>query len=270
MPAAVRAAARVGALVALVVFAVLVSEGTPSGLFRRGPFTSDFFDVQAEAILDGHLDVDPEVAGIEGFVHDGKTQLYFGLVPAVLRLPIVALTDRFDGRLTQLSMLLALVAAMWATSRLAWRARRWRRGDDPPGRWEPWIVGGFTAAVGLASPLLFLAARPVVYHETELWGAATTLVALEALLRWWERPNRLTLVLASVAALLACNTARPSVAARSLRSRSPRRWPWSSGGCRGDPRPASCSPRWLPCSSTPPSTRPASATRSTSRSETRC
>lgn len=206
MPAAVRAAARVGMLVAVAVFAVLVSEGSPSGLLRHGPFTSDFFDEQAAALLDGHLHVDPDVAGIEGFVHDGRTYLYFGLVPAVLRLPIIAVTERFDGRLTQLSMLVALAVATWAAARLLWRARRWRRGDGPPGRWEPWIVGTFTAAVGLASPLLFLAARPVVYHETELWGAATTLVALEALLHWWERPGRRTLVVASLAALVACNT----------------------------------------------------------------
>ena len=206
MPARVRAAARVGTLLALLLFGLLVSEGSPSGLLRRGPFTSDFFDEQAHAILDGHLDVDPDVTGIEGFVHDGRTQLYFGVVPALLRLPIVAVTDRFDGRLTQLSMLLALAVATGASARIAWRARRWRRGDEPPGRWEPWIIGAFAATVGSASPLLFLAARPLVYHETELWGAATTLVALEALLRWWERPTRATLAVASLTALVACNT----------------------------------------------------------------
>lgn len=215
MPAAVRAAARVGMLVAAAVFAVLVSEGSPSGLLRQGPFTSDFFDEQAAALLDGHLHVDPDVAGIEGFVHDERTYLYFGLAPAVLRLPIVALTDRFDGRLTQLSMLVALAVATWTAARLLWRARRWRRGDDPPGRWEPWIVGMFTAAVGVASPLLFLAARPVVYHETELWGAATALVAIEAVLHWWERPGPRALVLASLAALVAFNT-RASVGGGAL------------------------------------------------------
>lgn len=205
-PAAIRSATRVGALVALLVFAAVVSEGSPAGLVRRGPFTSDFFDAQAHSLLDGRLDVDPDIAGVEGFQHDGRTHLYFGLVPAVLRMPVAAVTDRFDGRLTQLSMLAALAVATWAAARLAWRARRWRRGDGPPGRWEPWVVGGFTATVGLASPLLFLAARPVVYHETELWGAATSLVALEMLLRWWADPSRRALVLASAASLVAFNT----------------------------------------------------------------
>lgn len=206
-PARIRSAARIGILVAVVLFGLLVTEGSPSGLLAPGPFTSDFFDAQAHSLLDGRLDVDPEVAGIEGFVHDGRTQLYFGLVPAILRLPLAAVTDGLDGRLTQVSMLVALAVAAWASSRLLWRAREWRAGDRPVGRWEPWMVGCFTAAVGLGSPLLFLAARPVVYHETELWGAATTLVALDALLRWWERPSdRGRLAVASLAALVAFNT----------------------------------------------------------------
>jgi len=235
LPPAVRRAAVIGGSVALVVFAVVVSEGHPSGLLRRGPFSSDFFDAQAHALLDGHLDVDPSVAGIEGFVHDGRTHLYFGLVPALLRLPIAALTDHFDGRLGQLSMLLALSVAMAAAARLVWRARRHRRGDAPVARWEPWIAGGFTAAVGLSSPLLFLASRPVVYHETELWGAATTLVALEATLAWWERATARALALASLAAAVAFNT-RASVGGGAVAAlvltgllavavgRVPRRW----------------------------------------------
>ncbi|MGQ0833100.1 MAG: hypothetical protein ACT4OV_15640, partial [Microthrixaceae bacterium] len=206
LPAPLRYAARRGTVVALVGFGLLLTEASLSGLFRRGPFSSDLFDAQAHALLGGHLDVDPAVAGIEGFVHGGRTQLYFGLVPAILRLPIAALTDGLDGRLTQISMLLALTVALWASARILWRARVWQRGDRAIGPWEPWIIGGFTAAVGLASPLLFLAARPVVYHETELWGVATTLVAIEMLLRWWDAPSRRSLVIASAAALVALNT----------------------------------------------------------------
>lgn len=205
-PPAVRRATRAGSLAALLVFAALVSEGAPSGLLARGPFSSDFFDAQAHALLDGRLDVDPDVAGIEGFVDDGRTYLYFGLVPAILRLPVAALTEGFDGRLSQVSMLIALAVAMWAASRLLWRAREWRSGPRPLRRREPLVFACFTAAVGLSSPLLFLAARPVVYHETELWGAATTLVSLDALLGWWSAPSRRSLMLASLAAAVAFNT----------------------------------------------------------------
>lgn len=210
LPAPIRRGVWAGAALAVVVFAVVLAEGTPAGLLRRGPFSSDFFDAQAHALLGGRLDVDPDVAGLEGFVHDGGTHLYFGLVPAALRLPVAALTDRFDGRLTQLSMLLALAVALWATARLLWRARSSVRGDRTVGPREPWVVGGFVATVGLASPLLFLAARPLVYHEAELWGAATTLVALDAILAWWDRPGGNRLAVAGLGAVVALN-ARASV-----------------------------------------------------------
>lgn len=206
LPAAIARAARRGALLALVVFAVLASEGSVGGLLRAGPFSSDLFDAQAHALVDGRLDVDPGVAGIEGFTRDGRTHLYFGLVPSLLRVPVVAVTDRFDGRLTQVSMLIALGVAMWAAARLLWRARARWRGGEPPARWERWTVGAFTASVGLASPLLFLAARPVAYHEAELWGVATALVAVEALLAWWARPDLGRLAWAALAATVAMNT----------------------------------------------------------------
>ena len=66
LPGSVRRAALVGAAVALLGFAVLVSGGDPSGLVERGPFTSDFFDEQAHALLEGHLDVDPERCLVRG------------------------------------------------------------------------------------------------------------------------------------------------------------------------------------------------------------
>lgn len=206
-PASFRRAALVGASCALLVFAALVSGGHPSGLVERGPFSSDFFDEQARSLLEGRLDVDPAVASLEGFEHDDRTYLYFGLVPAILRIPIVAATDHLDGRLTQLSMLLALAVALSATTRLLWRARLWQRPDEHViHRWEPAVFGAFVAAVGIASPLLFLGSRPVVYHEVELWGTATTLVALNALLRWWNDPTRGPLIRASLAAVIAFNT----------------------------------------------------------------
>lgn len=214
-PAPIRRASVVGMAVALVVFGTLVSGGSPSGLVERGPFTSDFFDEQAHSLLDGRLDIDPEVAGIEGFERDDRTYLYFGLVPTLLRLPVAALTDGMDGRLTQLSMLFALAVALWATTQLVWRARRWTRGDDDLRAWEPAVVGAFVAMVGLASPLLFLAARPVVYHEVELWGTATTLVAFNVLLRWYDDTSRANLALASLTALIAFNT-RASVGGGAL------------------------------------------------------
>ena len=47
-----------------------------------------FYDIQGRALLHGHLAVPNGSVSFEGFVIGGRTYVYFGLVPAVLRLPI--------------------------------------------------------------------------------------------------------------------------------------------------------------------------------------
>ena len=76
----------------------LTRTAVQSGLF------STFYDLQARAFLDGHVDLPTGSLGIEGFVHDGKTYMYFPPLPAILRLPVLLTTHEYDGRLTLLSM----------------------------------------------------------------------------------------------------------------------------------------------------------------------
>lgn len=200
-----RRAARIGATLAAVAFLLSATDGRPWDLFDRGPYTSDFYDVQARAISRGHLDVPPEVAGIEGFPTDGGTHFYFGLVPALARLPISSFTDAFDGRLVVVSMVAGVVVACLAAARLLQRARSAMRvsiGDRP---WR-WVTGIFAAAVGLATPVLWLSSDALVYHEAELWGAALALVGFDRVLAWWETRRVIDLAWASGAAALAWST----------------------------------------------------------------
>jgi hypothetical protein len=200
-----RRAARIGTLIAVVAFVLLATGGRPWELFVRGPFTSDFYDAQARALSRGHLDVDPQVASIEGFVIHGKTHFYYGIVPALARLPFAAVTHAFDGRLVVLSMAIGLAVGCLAAARLLQRARR-ALGVAVPARWWPWITGGFAAAVGLSSPLLWLSSRALVYHEAELWGAALAILGFERIVAWWSSRRGRDLVWASVVAALALST----------------------------------------------------------------
>ena len=59
---------------------------------RQTPF-SNFYDLQARAILEGRLDVPRGSLGIEAFVQDGRHYLYFPPGPALLRLPLLAFSD---------------------------------------------------------------------------------------------------------------------------------------------------------------------------------
>lgn len=74
-------------LVASIVYLALVTNGTFS---FDGPETLDqAYEALARAILSGHLDVTRAVIGNEGFYVGGKVYLYFGVLPALLRVPFL-------------------------------------------------------------------------------------------------------------------------------------------------------------------------------------
>ena len=184
-----RRAARIGTAIAVVAFVLLATGGRPWELFVRGPFTSDFYDAQAYALSRGHLDVDPQVASIEGFVVEREDALLLRHRPGARPPPVRRAHRCLDGRLVVLSMAIGLTVGCLAAARLLQRARR-ALGVAVPARWWPWITGGFAAAVGLSSPLLWLSSRALVYHEAELWGAALALLGFERVVAWWSSRPR--------------------------------------------------------------------------------
>jgi len=175
-----------------------------------------FYDTQSRALLDGHLSVPEGSLGIEAFVVDGRSYMYFPPFPSLLRLPVLAVTHRFDGRLTGASMLAGWAVTAAFTSLLLWRVRtlvRAPRGDDdePEAGGPPPTVSWAEAvatvvvvgAVCGGSTLSYLAARPIVYHEAITWGVALTIAAL-----WWivgvaDRPTAGRIVGAGTFTLLA-------------------------------------------------------------------
>lgn len=165
-----------------------------------------FYEAQAESLLDLRWDVPEEALGTEAFVVDGKAYQYQGPVPALLRLPVVALTDRYDGRLTQLSMLGAFAVTLLFASRLSWQIRRLFGSDGPVTRGEAIAAGGFILFLGTGSSLLFLAGQAYIYHEAILWGVALALAAYDALVRHLSDGSSRALVWTGVFASLALLT----------------------------------------------------------------
>jgi hypothetical protein len=165
--------------------------------------TADFYDAQAHALLGGHIALPPGLLGIEAFDVGGKQYMYQGPTPALLRVPVDVFTHTLDGRLAELSMLLAFTVASVAISWIAWQVRALVRGAAPVTRGEVLAVAGFIFVATGGSVLLFTAGQVSVYHESALWGAALTLVAFGAVLRYLATPNRWWLGVASLATILA-------------------------------------------------------------------
>jgi hypothetical protein len=162
---------------------------------------SNFYEIQARALMDGHLDVPVGALSIEGFRVGGREYMYFPPLPAVLRMPILAITDSLDGRLTALSMLLAWTLAIVFTALLLWRVRGLVRPGDPLGRGEAFAYGVLVAVIGGGSVLVFIAALPWVYHEAYMWSTAMALGAIHGVIGVLERPTAGRVLFAGVLAL---------------------------------------------------------------------
>jgi hypothetical protein len=190
-----------GTAIALLVFTALLTRGTFD--VTEWQRSGDFYDAQAHSFANGDLAVDGGILGIERWESHGQTYMYQGPWPALIRLPIAAQTERFDGRLTQLSMMAAVVVAMLGATRLHWRVRRLVRPDAPLARLELWAAAGVTFAVGAGSALLYEASRAWVYQEAAIWGAAWAIVSLDALVGCIQRPTWRRLDWAAAATALA-------------------------------------------------------------------
>ncbi|MET0728250.1 MAG: alpha-(1-_3)-arabinofuranosyltransferase family protein [Acidimicrobiales bacterium] len=192
------AACTAGAVPAVALFVWVVTAGTGQ-LFDWHP-TADFYDAQAHSLLDGRLDIPGSVLGIEGFVSDGRSYMYQGPFPALIRLPVAAVTGSLDGRLAGLSMLIAFLVASVAISSLLWQVRRLVRGADEVSRGEAIGIAGFVFSATGGSVLLFEASQVSAYHESAIWGMALALATLSMLLRHLTDTGGWTLAATSVLA----------------------------------------------------------------------
>lgn len=199
----------IGTVLSTVSFAWMLTGGTWN-FFQRNLF-ANFYDVQARALFHGHWNVPAAALSIEGIREGSRTYMYYGPVPALLRMPILLVTHRLDGRLTQCSMLVAFLVAMFFVGRLSWRIRGLIT-DAPVSRAEAGLTACSMVVVGVGSQFLYLASDALIYHEAELWGAALALGGFDFVIAFMIQPSRRALVLSCLFSTLAILT-RGSVGA---------------------------------------------------------
>lgn len=200
-----------GAVVAAVpyVWVLFVDWGKRPNLLRTvygTVFTANFYDLQARAIMAGHLYVPRAPLQREAWIHDGHAYTYFGVFPSLLRIPVLLVTHRFDGRLTALSLLLSWVLTAVFISMLFWRVRIMVRGSVQLGRAEATVFGVLVASVLSGSVLIYLGSNPYVYSE-DAAGVALSVGAFLALLGVLERPSWRGVIISALF-IAACNLTR--------------------------------------------------------------
>ncbi|MFI5045837.1 MAG: hypothetical protein ACHQIG_02140 [Acidimicrobiia bacterium] len=189
-----------GSLLSMSVLAWLATRGFAAWFDQ--PRFGDFYDAQARSLFHGRWDMSTKVLSFERFNIGGHYYTYFGPTPALLRMPILLVTDSLDGRLSRLAMIAACAVTVWAIARLSWLARRTVRGDGPLSRGEAEVAAGVVVVASLGTMLPYLAGWTAVYHEAIVWGAAFALVSYGALIAWTLDSRARDLVLAAAAAAL--------------------------------------------------------------------
>ncbi len=163
-------------------------------------FASDFFDTQATALREGRLAVPDGSMGIEGFIHDGQTFMYFGPFPSMLRIPVQHSTTEFNGQLTLLSMLVAWIVLAVMATRLTWLVRHCFRPDAPLSRTDSVLGATVIALITGGTSLTYNNALPWAYHEIYAWQTALAITAAYLMVRIALQPDaKLIAWLAAVA-----------------------------------------------------------------------
>jgi hypothetical protein len=155
------------------------------------------FNSMIEYMSRGRFDVDPSSIGFEGFVRDGRTYAYFGVLPALLRWPLL-IWPRFAGvDFTALSC--AIAATLAAIAKLA-TVRQARRvmGDAPYAR----RVTLFVVAIVIFGGALVQFLRPAIYEEPLHWASAIAAAFVLLAFRWCvDAPGRRAWHLVAMATL---------------------------------------------------------------------
>lgn len=158
------------------------------------------FNSMLEHLLHGEFDVDPAAVAFEGIVRDGKTYIYFGILPALLRLPLLP-----TGALAWLDVT-DLYCALAATVALSFKLASVVLINDNLPKSRLQAVAFFVIVLSLflgGAQIQFL--RGTVYVETLEWAgaisAAFIFCAIRGLIAKREFSTGLIAVMASLAGL---------------------------------------------------------------------
>ncbi|NCC23168.1 MAG: hypothetical protein EOM26_12030 [Alphaproteobacteria bacterium] len=153
------------AFAGMVIAAVALTDGTFN--FFTGHVYSLSYNYYFLSLTEGRLGIPLEIAGLEAFyTDDGQAHLYYGILPALLRLPFWPLVDlRVVPVSSAIVFLLVVGGALFGhrTLLLIQRTDLTASEDISVHRHRMFLMG--TTALWLVSPVTILAMNSSVYHE---------------------------------------------------------------------------------------------------------
>jgi hypothetical protein len=166
--------------------------------FGRESFCS-YYDAQALSMIDGRLDVPASAIGFEAFIFHGKTYGYFGIGPALLRVPLILMFGDLDGRWSRAMMMIACTANLIC----AYGILRLIRGEaEETTRIQRMIDSLFIICAGIGSTNVFMMSRSFVFHEAIMWSGTFGLLCAWTIMKYLRTPRTGLLALAGCFAFM--------------------------------------------------------------------
>ena len=135
-------------------------------IFQRLP--SIPFDALALSLQNGNVTIPAESLWYEKLITERGVVMYFGVWPALLRIPILFLFPELYGKVAGISCLLA--AFITCASSFAFL----NHGKNT----SVFLTVLIVLAISFASPLIYLVSVPTIYQEAILWALAFSITAL--------------------------------------------------------------------------------------------
>lgn len=157
------------------------------------------FNSMLDHLLHGRFDVDPAIVGREGFAVGGHVMAYWGILPALLRLPFTVFPGWRTLDFTIGSCLVAL-AGMIATK--LWTLRQIRRARPDLPVWLRKAMAVVLVLAGAQTCFLRFSLYQEVCLWAALWGAMFVAAAIHARLHGLRRGALLVMALTAGLAML--------------------------------------------------------------------
>jgi hypothetical protein len=138
------------------------------------------YDSQAEHFLRGDPGVEYGAIRHEALIVNGKTRMYFGPFPALVRMPLNFIYPSGRGYWSRIS---GFCAGMIALAAFAGLIRMALCSSQLSPRWQNWLGNACLVGFAFGSPLLLLLGNLSIYDEAIVWGFAWSLAALYFALR---------------------------------------------------------------------------------------
>ncbi len=131
------------------------------------------YDSLAKSFLKGKVTVEPSTILWEAFVRNGETYMYFGPLPALIRIIPNLISPDMHGRWSKISFLLAALICIISFALIV--QYQLNKNHHIPNDDKKFLFNISLLGFGLGTPIITLVTQNHIYHESILWGLSLSI-----------------------------------------------------------------------------------------------